>query len=29
MTGVKDVRQSRVGDTITLAPRPAAEPLAG
>ncbi|AYW78647.1 GTP-binding protein LepA [Propionibacterium acidifaciens F0233] len=29
ITGVKDVRQSRVGDTITLAPRPAAEPLAG
>lgn len=29
ITGVKDVRQSRVGDTITLASRPAVEPLAG
>jgi GTP-binding protein LepA len=29
MTGVKDVRQSRVGDTITDAPKPATEPLAG
>jgi GTP-binding protein LepA len=29
MTGVKDVRQSRVGDTVTIASRPAAEPLAG
>ncbi|MDR0416280.1 MAG: translation elongation factor 4, partial [Propionibacteriaceae bacterium] len=29
MTGVKDVRQSRVGDTVTLAARPAATPLAG
>jgi GTP-binding protein LepA len=29
MTGVKDVRQSRVGDTVTLAGRPAAGPLAG
>src|SRR5690606_9977136 len=29
ITGVKDVRQSRVGDTITLARRPAAEPLPG
>ena len=29
MTGVKDVRQSRVGDTATVASRPAAEPLGG
>ena len=29
ITGVKDVRQSRVGDTVTAAARPAAEPLAG
>ncbi len=29
ITGVKDVRQSRVGDTVTLAGRPATEPLAG
>ncbi len=29
ITGVKDVRQSRVGDTVTNAARPAAEPLAG
>lgn len=29
ITGVKDVRQSKVGDTITLASAPAAEPLAG
>lgn len=29
ITGVKDVRQSRVGDTVTLATRPASEPLAG
>ena len=29
ITGVKDVRQSRVGDTVTTAARPAAEPLAG
>jgi GTP-binding protein LepA len=29
MTGVKDVRQSRVGDTVTTATRGAAEPLAG
>jgi GTP-binding protein LepA len=29
ITGVKDVRQSRVGDTVTGATRPAAEPLAG
>jgi GTP-binding protein LepA len=29
MTGVKDVRQSRVGDTVTLGTRPAAEPLGG
>lgn len=29
MTGVKDVRQSRVGDTITVSTRPAAEPLSG
>jgi GTP-binding protein LepA len=29
ITGVKDVRQSRVGDTITLANRPAAESLGG
>ena len=29
ITGVKDVRQSKVGDTVTAANRPAAEPLAG
>jgi GTP-binding protein LepA len=29
ITGVKDVRQARVGDTVTTAARPAAEPLAG
>ena len=29
ITGVKDVRQSRVGDTITDAPKPASTPLAG
>ena len=29
ITGVKDVRQSRVGDTITLAAKPAAESLGG
>jgi len=29
MTGVKDVRQSRVGDTVTINARPAAEPLGG
>ena len=29
ITGVKDVRQSRVGDTVTAAAGPAAEPLAG
>ncbi len=29
ITGVKDVRQSRVGDTITDAPKPATTPLAG
>jgi len=29
ITGVKDVRQSRVGDTVTLATSPAGEPLAG
>ena len=29
ITGVKDVRQSRVGDTITDLARPASEPLAG
>jgi len=29
MTGVKDVRQSRVGDTITINSRPATTPLAG
>ncbi len=29
ITGVKDVRQSRVGDTVTLLNRPASEPLAG
>jgi len=29
ITGVKDVRQARVGDTVTSAVRPAAEPLAG
>jgi len=28
-TGLKDVRQVRVGDTLTSATRPAAEPLAG
>ena len=29
ITGVKDVRQARVGDTVTSASKPAAEPLAG
>src|SRR5258708_1808772 len=29
ITGVKDVRQARVGDTVTSASRPAQEPLAG
>jgi GTP-binding protein LepA len=29
ITGVKDVRQARVGDTVTAAGRPAREPLAG
>jgi len=29
ITGVKDVRQSRVGDTVTLDQKPAKEPLAG
>ena len=29
ITGVKDVRQSRVGDTVTTATRPATEALAG
>jgi GTP-binding protein LepA len=29
ITGVKDVRQARVGDTVTSAGRPAAQPLAG
>ncbi|GAA4102426.1 translation elongation factor 4 [Nocardioides kongjuensis] len=29
ITGVKDVRQSRVGDTVTVSSRPAAEPLGG
>jgi GTP-binding protein LepA len=29
MTGVKDVRQSRVGDTVTISGRPAATPLGG
>jgi GTP-binding protein LepA len=29
ITGVKDVRQARVGDTVTSAARPATEPLAG
>ena len=29
ITGVKDVRQARVGDTVTSASRPAREPLAG
>jgi len=29
ITGVKDVRQARVGDTVTSAARPADEPLAG
>jgi GTP-binding protein LepA len=29
MTGVKDVRQSRVGDTVTIAGRPATSALAG
>jgi GTP-binding protein LepA len=29
ITGVKDVRQARVGDTVTSAGHPAAEPLAG
>jgi GTP-binding protein LepA len=29
ITGVKDVRQARVGDTVTSASKPATEPLAG
>ncbi|MGI9006349.1 MAG: translation elongation factor 4 [Streptosporangiaceae bacterium] len=29
ITGVKDVRQARVGDTVTSATRPASQPLAG
>jgi GTP-binding protein LepA len=29
ITGVKDVRQARVGDTVTLASRPAPKPLSG
>ena len=29
ITGVKDVRQARVGDTVTSAARPASEPLPG
>ncbi|GAB3913043.1 elongation factor 4 [Microlunatus endophyticus] len=29
ITGVKDVRQSRVGDTVTLQSKPATDPLAG
>ncbi|MGN6444810.1 translation elongation factor 4 [Amnibacterium sp.] len=29
ITGVKDVRQSKVGDTVTTAAKPASEPLAG
>jgi GTP-binding protein LepA len=29
ITGVKDVRQARVGDTITMSSHPASEPLAG
>ncbi|GAA4614026.1 translation elongation factor 4 [Actinoallomurus liliacearum] len=29
ITGVKDVRQARVGDTVTIASAPAAEPLGG
>jgi GTP-binding protein LepA len=29
ITGVKDVRQARVGDTVTSAAKPASEPLAG
>jgi GTP-binding protein LepA len=29
ITGVKDVRQSRVGDTVTVNARPAGEPLGG
>ncbi|WP_018349308.1 translation elongation factor 4 [Longispora albida] len=29
ITGVKDVRQSRVGDTVTLNTKPATEPLGG
>jgi GTP-binding protein LepA len=29
ITGVKDVRQARVGDTVTSASRPALQPLAG
>src|SRR6185437_12153448 len=29
ITGVKDVRQARVGDTITMSAHPADEPLAG
>ncbi|HEX9625282.1 MAG TPA: GTP-binding protein, partial [Streptosporangiaceae bacterium] len=29
ITGVKDVRQARVGDTVTMSAHPAGEPLAG
>src|ERR1019366_10570163 len=29
ITGVKDVRQARVGDTVTSAARPASQPLPG
>jgi GTP-binding protein LepA len=29
ITGVKDVRQARVGDTVTMASRPSPEPLGG
>ncbi|MEV0392589.1 translation elongation factor 4 [Polymorphospora rubra] len=29
ITGVKDVRQSRVGDTVTISSRPATQPLGG
>ncbi|MCO5992443.1 translation elongation factor 4 [Actinoallomurus rhizosphaericola] len=29
ITGVKDVRQARVGDTVTIASQPAVEPLGG
>ncbi|HVX45207.1 MAG TPA: translation elongation factor 4 [Mycobacteriales bacterium] len=29
ITGVKDVRQSRVGDTVTISDKPATEPLGG